>query len=109
VARKKRPTIRLRVVVKDSIDGSEHRDELVSTPEERSARGREEAVLDASWRAQVRLRVVRETIKDILEDRTDAECARRIGVVNAALVRRGLKPYLSRDALAKAVSRIRQS
>jgi hypothetical protein len=112
VARKKRPkagTICLQVTVKDSPAGPERHYELISTPEERRDRAREDAVRIAREIARARLWVVWETIRDVLGKESNAWCAEwRFDRVNRMLKVHGLPTYPTRTALKMAISRLRR-
>ena len=66
-------------------------------------------MLKAAGKRGVRLAVVRKAVVDILGKESDAECARRLGTVNAALQECGLRTYPNEKALAVAIGRIRRS
>ncbi len=55
------------------------------TTERRRAKGRRAATVKAAGKRGVRLAVVRKAVVDILGKESDAECARRLVTVNAAL------------------------
>jgi hypothetical protein len=79
------------------------------TTDRRRAEGRRAATLNAAGIRRMRLAVVHKAIADILGKESDAECARRLGTVNAALRQCGLPAYPSEKALAVAIGRIRRS
>jgi hypothetical protein len=106
MARKKRPkagTLHFTSVIKNSPNEPEQHREWDVTADDRRAQGRAEA----SIIARARLGIVYRAVVDIIGKEPDAGCAERLKTVNEALMLRGLKPYRSVKALAKAISRIR--
>jgi hypothetical protein len=79
------------------------------TTERRRAQGRDAATLTAAGMRRIRLGIVRKVINDIIGKESDAECARRLPTVNAALRQCGLPAYPNEKALAVAIGRIRRA
>jgi hypothetical protein len=67
-----------------------------------------QATATATMRRHRRLYVVSTVVKDILDTESNAECARRLKTVNAALKENDLSLYKTERALAKAVGRLRK-